>query len=136
MQSPLNPVNAPSPDGVAFNATTMPAVNTVEQVPLVVPPSTRQSMPAGVDRTVPLPVPLPDTDNATVVVTGSVIGAAALEPPPEQAEVAMTARTAVRTCRTGAAKSRLTACDCLRIAERKWSREPNQEREWVGLAPS
>ena len=103
MQSPLKPVNAPSPDGVAFNATTMPAVNTVEQVPLVVPPLTRQSMPAGVDRTVPLPLPLPDTDNATAVATGSVIGAAALEPPPEEAEVAMAAITAVRTCRTAAA---------------------------------
>jgi len=112
----------------------MPAVNTVEQVPLVVPPSTRQSMPAGVDRTVPLPVPVPETDNATGVVTGSVIGAAALEPP-EQEESAATAKTAVRMCRTGAALSRLTACDFLRIAERKWSREPNQERERVGLAP-
>jgi len=76
-------------------------------------------MPAGVDITLPLPVPLPDTDSATVFVTGSVMGAAFLEPPPEQADIAVTATTADRTCRVAAARTRLTTCEKVRMAERE-----------------
>jgi len=64
-------------------------------------PFRRQSMPAGVDMTRPLPDPLPATVNATVVVTGSVrrVIVVLLSPPPEQAENAVTATTADKNCR-------------------------------------
>ena len=59
-------LHAPSPQppnvlpasGVAVSVTAESLAKVPAQVPLVAPPETRQPIPAGVDATVPLPVPL------------------------------------------------------------------------------
>ena len=77
--------------------TTVPAGNRAEHVPLTAPAESAQAMPAGVDITRPLPVPLPETVSA-MEAAGSLnpVGADFF---PEQAESAAAATAADRMCR-------------------------------------
>jgi hypothetical protein len=50
VHAPLQPVNVDVPSGVAVSVTTVPTVKVVEQVP-------PQLMPAGLEVTVPAPLP-------------------------------------------------------------------------------
>ena len=60
-QGPLNPVKDPLPLLTAFTATAVPAANTDEQVPDVIPAAIVHEMPSGILVTLPLPVPNPLT---------------------------------------------------------------------------
>ena len=117
-QSPLNATKTEVGDGTVSSVTTVPALKRAVHAPLAAPALMSQSMPAGVDITVPLPVPLPDTDSATVFAAGSVMGAAFSDPPPEQAEITVTATTADRTCRATATRTRQAGGEHVRMAER------------------
>jgi hypothetical protein len=118
-QSPLKATKTEVGDGTVWSVTTVPALKRAVHVPLAAPALMSQSIPVGVDITLPLPLPLPDTDSATVLVTGSVMAAAFLEPPPEQADIAVAARTADRTCRAACARTRQSKCEKVRMAERE-----------------
>ena len=60
-QAPLKPVKDPLPPLTAFTATAVPAANTEEQVPDVMPAAMVHEMPSGMLVTLPLPVPNPLT---------------------------------------------------------------------------
>ena len=62
-QAPPQPVNVcPPPAGVADSVTCVPYGNEREHAPLLAPTVMVQEIPAGVDLTVPFPVPTPDTE--------------------------------------------------------------------------
>ena len=113
------------PPGSVCNVTTVPGVNRAVHDPLAAPADTAQSIPVGEEIMRPLPEPLPDTESATVGAAGSVTrdGVALSPPPPEQAESAVTATTAVRTCRATIAQRARVAWWKMRIAGQEWAPE-------------
>ena len=118
-QSPPNARKTDVTPGCVCNDTRVPAVNRAVHVPLTAPALNAQSMPAGIDTTRPLPVPLPDTDNATLCIDGPVIGAGDDPLPPEQAESALAATAADRSCRAVTAPRKRGVAVWMGIAGRK-----------------
>lgn len=128
VQSPLNARKTEVLAGSVCSVTSVPGVNRAVQVPLTLPALSTQSMPAGSETTLPLPVPLPETESATVVTGGSVTCVGVREPP-EQADNAATATNADSLCRVLVARRRRADGADWRMAERKRAQQQDVQCE-------